>query len=63
MAEAARRPNSWVIDFYDQDGLRRWKTMPEGSTKDVANEELAKILKKLRNDTLKLSWEMPKSNS
>lgn len=40
MAEAVRTPNSWVMDFYGQDGLRRWKTMPEGSTKDDASGAL-----------------------
>jgi len=30
----------WVIDFYDQHGKRRWKTLREGITKKEAREEM-----------------------
>jgi integrase len=35
-----KRRGRWVIDFYDQQGLRRWKTMKKGATKEEAKEEL-----------------------
>ena len=47
MACVKKRRDRWVLDFYDQDGVRRWKTMPEGTKKDDAIDELAKILKKV----------------
>jgi integrase len=42
MACITKRRDRWVIDFYDQYGKRRWKTMPEGTTKKKAREELRK---------------------
>ena len=32
-----------MLDFYDQNGKRRWKTMPKGSTKKQAREQLREI--------------------
>ncbi len=43
MACVRKRRDRWVIDFYDQDGVRRWQTMPEGSTKKRAKEKLKEI--------------------
>jgi integrase len=43
MACISKRRGRWVIDFYDQHGKRRWKTMPEGATKGQAKEELRAI--------------------
>ncbi len=43
MACITKRRSRWVIDFYDQYGERRWKTMPEGTTKAQAREELRAI--------------------
>jgi len=48
MACVRKRRDRWVIDFYDQEGVRRWKTMPKGTTKNEVNEELGKIEKKVR---------------
>ncbi len=48
MACVTRRRNRWVLDFYDRDGKRCWKTMPKGATKAEANVELGKIEKRLR---------------
>ena len=42
MACITERRDRWIIDFYDQHGKRRWKTMPEGTTKKKAREELRK---------------------
>ena len=43
MACITKRRDRWIIDFYDQHGKRRWKTMPEGATKKKAREELRRI--------------------
>lgn len=51
MACVKKRRDRWVLDFYDQDGMRRWRTMPEGTKKDEAIDELAKILKKVAHGT------------
>ncbi len=43
MACIAKRRGRWVIDFYDQHGKRRWKTLPEGTTKTKAKKALRQI--------------------
>ncbi len=43
MAKVAKRRGRYVIDFYDNRGKRRWKTLPEGSTKKKAMEALREI--------------------
>jgi len=43
MACISKRRGRWVVDFYDQHGKRRWKTLPEGATKGQAKEELRAI--------------------
>lgn len=43
MACVAKRRGSWVIDFYDQHGKRHWLTLPKGTTKRRAKEELRTI--------------------
>jgi len=43
MACITKRRGRWVIDFYDQHGVRRWKTLPKGVTKKKAREELIAI--------------------
>ena len=43
MACISKRRGRWVIDFYDQYGKRRWKTLPEGTTKGQAKNELRAI--------------------
>jgi integrase len=43
MACISKRRGRWVIDFYDQHGKRRWKTLAEGATKGQAKEELRAI--------------------
>jgi integrase len=40
MAKVCKRRGRWVIDFYDQHGERQRITMPEGTTKKEADEEL-----------------------
>ena len=43
MACIAKRRNRWVIDFYDNQGKRRWKTLPKGTTKAKAREAMRDI--------------------
>ena len=43
MACITKRRDRWVIDFYDQYGKRRWKTLPEGTTKKKARDELRAV--------------------
>ncbi|MFX0197256.1 MAG: tyrosine-type recombinase/integrase, partial [Candidatus Hodarchaeota archaeon] len=40
MACIRKRRGRYVIDFYDQHGKRRWKTLPAGATKKEAKDEL-----------------------
>jgi len=47
MACIAKRRNRWVIDFYDNQGKRRWKTLPEGTTKTDAKKVLRDIEDKI----------------
>ena len=43
MACIAKRRNRYVIDFYDNQGKRRWKTLPKGTTKAKAKEVIREI--------------------
>jgi len=43
MACIAKRRNRWVLDFYDNQGKRRWKTLPEGTTEAKAREAMREI--------------------
>ena len=47
MACIAKRRNRYVIDFYDNQGKRRWKTLPEGTTKSDAKKVLRDIEDKI----------------
>ncbi len=43
MACIAKRRDRWVIDFYDNQGKRRWNTLPKGTTKGKAKEAMRQI--------------------
>jgi len=43
MACIAKRRKRWVIDFYDNQGKKRWKTLPKGTTKAKARETMREI--------------------
>lgn len=43
MACITKRRDRWIIDFYDQHGVRRWKTLRKTITKTEAKEELRNI--------------------
>ena len=47
MACIAKRRGRYVIDFYDNYGKRRWKTLPEGTTKTDAKKILREIEDKI----------------
>jgi integrase len=47
MACIRERRNRLVIDFYDQHGKRRWKTLPEGTTRAKARKALREIEEKV----------------
>ena len=49
MACITKRRDRWVIDFYDHHGKRRWKTLPKGTTKKKAKEELRAIEEQVAN--------------
>ena len=48
MAKVAKRRKRYVLDFYDTHGKRRWKTLPQGTTKKKAREALQDIEDQLR---------------
>jgi len=43
MACITKRRDRWIVDFYDQHGVRRWKTLKKGTTKAAAKDELRNI--------------------
>ena len=43
MACISKRRDRYVIDFYDNTGKRRWKTLPKGARKKDANKALRDI--------------------
>jgi len=43
MACITKRRDRWIVDFYDQHGIRRWKTLKQGTTKASAKDELRNI--------------------
>ena len=47
MACISKRRNRWVIDFYDNQGKRRWKTLPVNTTKTDAKKVLRDIEDKI----------------
>jgi integrase len=51
MACVRYRRGRWIIDFYDQDGERRWYTMPKGSSKKDANIKKGELEKKVQKKT------------
>ena len=48
-----------VIDFYDQHGKRRLKTLPEGTTKKEAGKILQEILKLIEHGTYLTDKKIP----
>lgn len=48
MATVSKRRNRYVLDFYDHEGKRIRETMPKGTTKRAAQDELNAILEKIK---------------
>lgn len=53
------RRGRWVVDFYDQDGKRRWETLPKGTYRKTANETLGEMERKVRQGTYTPPKELP----
>lgn len=60
MAKVAKRRGRYIIDFYDHTGKRRWKTLPKGTTKKQANEELRNIEDQVRRSVYLPDRRIPK---
>ncbi len=43
MATVSKRRGRYVLDFYDHEGKRKWKTMPKGTTLKIAKKELREL--------------------
>ena len=43
MAKVSKRRSRYVLDYYDHEGKRRRKTMPDGTTKKAAQKKLREI--------------------
>jgi hypothetical protein len=54
--ERRGRPGRWLLDFYDQDGKRRWETY---ETQREAKTALSKRLEELRKGTYRAPTEIP----
>jgi integrase len=59
MACVRYRRGRWIIDFYDQDGKRRWHTMPKGSTKKDANIKKGTLEKKVQQGAFTPPKDLP----
>jgi len=60
MACIRKRRERYVIDFYDNKGRRRWKTLPKGTTLKKAKEKLRDIEDKLAKDIYIPDRDVPK---
>lgn len=47
MAKVAKRRGRYILDFYDNEGKRKWITLPEGTTKKTAEKALRGIEEQL----------------
>lgn len=59
MACITKRRDRWIIDFYDQHGKRRWKTLPKGTTKKAAKAVLNDIEDKVNKGVYIPNKRMP----
>ena len=59
MACVTKRRNRWVVDYYDQNGKRRWQTLKKGMTKREAKEVLKDIEDKLNKGIFIPNKKMP----
>jgi len=59
MACVRKRRGRYIIDFYDQNNVRRWETMTKGSTLKEANERLGEIEKSIRHESYVPNSKLP----
>jgi integrase len=59
MACVRFRRGRWIIDFYDQEGIRRLHTMPKGSSRKDANVKKGELEKKVQKKTYRAPETMP----
>ena len=59
MATVSFRRNRWVLDYFDQHGKRRWKTMPQGTTKKEAQQKLGEMIKLVQTGVHRSPKEIP----
>ncbi len=60
MARVSKRRNRYVLDFYDNQGRRRWETMPKGTTLKAAKAKLREIENQLNSGTWLPEKRIPK---
>jgi integrase len=59
MATVSFRRKRWVLDYCDQHGKRRWKTMPKGTTKKEAQQKLGEVIKLVHTGIHRSPKEIP----
>ncbi len=59
MACITKRRDRWVLDFYDQAGKRRRQTLPKGTTKTAAKQELRAIEEQISRRVFYPAKKMP----
>jgi integrase len=59
MATVSFRRDRWVLDYCDQHGKRRWKTMPKGTTKKEAQQKLGEMIKLVHTGAHRSPKEIP----
>ena len=47
MAKVAKRRGRYILDYYDNQGKRRWQTLPKGTTLKAAKKKLREIEEQL----------------
>jgi integrase len=59
MAKVCKRRGRYVLDYYDNEGKRRWQTLKEGTTLKDAKKKLREIEVQLENGTYLPVFEIP----
>ncbi len=62
MAKVRKRGNSYVLDYYDDYGMRQRITMPKGTTKKAAQDKLDEIRRQLRDGSYMAPTKIPRFN-
>ena len=51
MAKVAKRRGRYILDYYDNQGKRRWQTLPKGTTLKQARNKLRELENQLEKGT------------